>query len=170
MNLQYRSWKSIGSGDSRGLQTRWRAPGVLGRFDSCLFRSRPVSRLSARHEVGHHSLGAASGGRMREEAIRPICGKPADKARCRPASLAAQPMIPTPLCDAGANWASRAGSQWFTVRRPRSIADSAHRYGAPLKCRWDHRRRHDVLLDAANAGDVLGRDAQGLPLLFGAVV
>src|SRR5215831_12838730 len=38
-------WKSIGSGDSRGLQTRWRAPGVLGRFDSCLFRhivARPL--------------------------------------------------------------------------------------------------------------------------------
>src|SRR5689334_12096816 len=39
-----------------------------------------------------------------------------------------------------------------------------------LKWRRDHRRRNDVLLDAANAGDVLSRDAQGPPLLFGAVV
>jgi hypothetical protein len=40
----------------------------------------------------------------------------------------------------------------------------------PLKCWWDHRSRHDVLLDAANAGNVLGRDAQGPLLFFGAVV
>ena len=35
--------KSIGSGDPRGLQIRWRAPGVLGRFDSCLFRQYPTT-------------------------------------------------------------------------------------------------------------------------------
>src|SRR6516164_11426446 len=34
--------KSIGPGGSRGLQIRWRALGVLGRFDSCLFRITTV--------------------------------------------------------------------------------------------------------------------------------
>src|SRR5215469_4332486 len=39
-----------------------------------------------------------------------------------------------------------------------------------LKCRRDHRRRHEVLFDAADAGDVLGRDAQGLLLRRGPIV
>src|SRR5690242_11600091 len=41
------SGKSIGSGDSRGLQIRWRAPGVLGRFDSCLFRQQMLPEMIA---------------------------------------------------------------------------------------------------------------------------
>src|SRR4029077_1981654 len=40
----------------------------------------------------------------------------------------------------------------------------------PLKRRRDHRRRHDVLLDAANARDILGSDAQGLALSIRPVV
>src|SRR5215471_8763116 len=74
------SRKSIGSGDSRGLQTRWRAPGVLGRFDSCLFRQFLVilqsdetitvtlQYLSRNLRIRDSSIGG--GGRRKKEGAR----------------------------------------------------------------------------------------------------